>query len=113
MVTAYRIEELTPANWELKSALIGFTQLNNAHNGERLSQALFKIIERVAIEHKVRVFYTINIPLHLSFVTKVGHITCDNASNNLTTMKELAARLKISMGKKYHWRKRKVKYIHL
>ena len=46
-----------PANWELKSALIGFTQLNNAHNGERLGQALFKVIKRVGIEKHVGAFY--------------------------------------------------------
>ena len=39
------MEELTPAKWELKSALIGFTWLNNAHNGEHLGQALFKVIK--------------------------------------------------------------------
>ena len=35
-VTAHWIEEPTPGKWELKSALIGFMWLNNAHNGERL-----------------------------------------------------------------------------
>jgi hypothetical protein len=39
--------------WELQSALIGFTRINNAHNDERLGQALFKIIRRVGIEQKV------------------------------------------------------------
>jgi hypothetical protein len=86
------IEEPTPEKWELKSALISFAWLNNAHNGERLSQALFKIIEHVRIEHKVSVFYTVNIPYHLLFAAKVGHITCDNASNNSTMMRELAVR---------------------
>jgi hypothetical protein len=43
-VTAHWIKELMPAKWELKSALIGFTWLNNAHNGKWLGQALFKII---------------------------------------------------------------------
>ncbi|KAF8237268.1 hypothetical protein L208DRAFT_1204809, partial [Tricholoma matsutake] len=38
VVMAHWIEEPTPAKWELKSALIGFTQLNNAHNGEWLGQ---------------------------------------------------------------------------
>ena len=52
-VTAHWIDEPTPGTWELKSAIIGFTRLNNAHNGERLGQALFKIIKRVGIEHKV------------------------------------------------------------
>jgi len=51
--TAHWIEEPTPGKWELKSALIGFTRLNNAHNGERLGQALFKIVRRVGIELKV------------------------------------------------------------
>jgi hypothetical protein len=112
-VTAHWIEEPTSATWELKNALIGFTRLNNAHNGVRLGQALFKIIERVRIEHKASVFYTVNMPHHLSFAAKVGHITCDNASNNSTMMRELAARLKISTGKTYPWTKRKVKYVHL
>ena len=52
-VTAHWIEEPTSTKWELKSALIGFTRLNNAHNGERLGQALFKVIERIGIGHKV------------------------------------------------------------
>ena len=52
-VTGHWIEESTPSHWELKSALLGFTQVNNAHNGKRLGQALFKIVERVGIEHKV------------------------------------------------------------
>jgi hypothetical protein len=75
MVMAHWIEELTPAKWELKSALIGFTQLNNAHNGERLGQALFKIIERVGIEHKVSVFYIINISFfHLLQRSAISHV---------------------------------------
>jgi hypothetical protein len=53
-VTGHWIEETTPSQWELKSGLLGFTQLNNAHNGERLGQALYKIIRRVGITHKVR-----------------------------------------------------------
>jgi|SRR6267142_146539 len=44
-VTTHWIKEPTPTKWELKSALIGFMQLNNAHNGVRLGQALFKIIK--------------------------------------------------------------------
>ena len=52
-VTAHWIKESTDSQWELKSALIGFTKLNNAHNGVRLGQALFKVIKRVGIENKV------------------------------------------------------------
>ena len=55
-VTAHWIEEIAPASWELRSALIGFTQLNNAHNGERLGQALYKITDRLGIAGRVRTF---------------------------------------------------------
>jgi hypothetical protein len=110
-VTAHWVEEPTPAKWELKNALIGFTRLNNAHNGERLGQALFKIIKRVGIEGKVCVVYPFKIPSCL-FVSKVGHVTCNNASNNVTMMKELAARLKYTTGKEYNWVKRKIKFVH-
>jgi hypothetical protein len=52
-VTGHWIEEPTPTQWEIKSALLGFTRLNNAHTGERLGQVLFKVVKRVGIEHKV------------------------------------------------------------
>jgi len=110
-VTAHWIEEPTPAKWELKNALIGFTGLNNAHNGERLGQALFKVIKRVGIENKVSVSYIIDALLRLSSTLKVGHVTCDNASNNRTMMKELAARLEGTTGKEYTWEKRKIKSV--
>jgi hypothetical protein len=53
-VTGHWIEESKPMIWELKSALLGFTKVNNAHNGHRLGQILFKVIKRVGIENKVR-----------------------------------------------------------
>lgn len=52
-VTGHWIEDSMPSHWELKSTLLGFTQVNNAHNGKQLGQALFKIVERVGIEYKV------------------------------------------------------------
>jgi hypothetical protein len=45
--------------WKLPTALLGFTQLNNAHNGMRLGQALFKIVCRAKIAHKVSVTYSL------------------------------------------------------
>ncbi|KAF8802672.1 hypothetical protein BYT27DRAFT_7029304, partial [Phlegmacium glaucopus] len=39
-VTGHWIEETMPTQWELKSSLLGFMQLSNAHNGERLGQAV-------------------------------------------------------------------------
>lgn len=52
-VTGHWIEESIPGAWELQSAVLGFTQLNNAHHGRRLGQALFKICDRIGIAHKV------------------------------------------------------------
>ena len=46
--TSYRT---VPIRWA--AALLGFTQLNNAHNGTRLGQALFKIVSQLHITHKV------------------------------------------------------------
>lgn len=34
-------------------SLFGFVRLNNAHNGKRLGGALFKIVDRLGIAHKV------------------------------------------------------------
>ncbi len=42
---------------------------------------------------------------------KVGHVTCDNASNNGTMMKEFAVKLKTTTGKTYNWKKRKIKCV--
>ena len=42
-VTGSWIEEEN-GKWQVQMALLGFTQLNNAHNGTRLGQALFKIV---------------------------------------------------------------------
>ena len=52
-VTGHWIEETTPGLWELKSGLLGFVQVNNAHNGVRLAHTLLKIVKRVGIERKV------------------------------------------------------------
>ncbi|KAF8805384.1 hypothetical protein BYT27DRAFT_7105129, partial [Phlegmacium glaucopus] len=37
----------------------------------------------------------------------IGHITCDNASNNSTMMQELAWRLRATTGKNYNWQRGK------
>lgn len=54
-VTGHWIEEdpNRPGVWKLKHGLLGFTQLNTAHDGVHLGQALFKICERLGITHKV------------------------------------------------------------
>jgi len=57
VVTGHWIEETEMAAWQLQCAVLGFTQLNNSHNGQRLGQALFKIVDRVGIAYKVSSFY--------------------------------------------------------
>ncbi|KIK75646.1 hypothetical protein PAXRUDRAFT_18813 [Paxillus rubicundulus Ve08.2h10] len=55
--------------------------MNNAHNGPRLGQALFKICDRLGIAHKV------------------GHVTCDDATNMDTMLVEFAQWIKNHTGK--------------
>ncbi|KAF5329115.1 hypothetical protein D9758_017952 [Tetrapyrgos nigripes] len=51
-VTAHWIEDTGPNSWLLQSNLIGFTQMNSAHDGVRLGRALYKVIARVGLEPK-------------------------------------------------------------
>lgn len=74
-VTGHWIEERTPGEWKLENALLGFTLMNTAHDGVRLGRALYQVVKRVGIAHKV------------------GWITCDNASNNDTMLRHFATRL--------------------
>lgn len=43
--------------------------------------------------------------------SQVGHVTCDNASNNRTMLRELASRIKAATGIKYNWQEKKIKYV--
>ena len=51
-VTGHWVEE-GKDKWEVKSTLFGFVRMNCSHNGHRLGLALFKIADRLKIEHKV------------------------------------------------------------
>jgi hypothetical protein len=51
--TGHWIEERSPGKWTLEHALLGFTRMNTAHNGQRLGQALYKICNRLRIVNKV------------------------------------------------------------
>ncbi|PSR76351.1 hypothetical protein PHLCEN_2v1847 [Hermanssonia centrifuga] len=89
-VTAHWIEAVTEDQWELKNAIIGFTYLNNAHNGKRLGQVLFKIVDRLGI------------------ADCIGHVTCDNAKNNGTMLAESAAQVQARMGKIFNPKKSQI-----
>jgi hypothetical protein len=55
-VTGHWTEEVSPGVWEDRSTLLGFTQMNSAHDGVRLGRALFKIVKRLGFAHKVRAY---------------------------------------------------------
>lgn len=106
-VTAAWIEETSPRAWTLQTSLLGFIQLNNAHNGVRLGQALFKVVQRAGISHKVR-----DMPFlpfhHLIAYSQIGYVTCDNASNNDTMLEEFA-RLLSKHGHLFDAKKRRLR----
>jgi hypothetical protein len=52
-VTGHWIEERAPGEWTIEQALLGFVQMNTAHNGARLGQALYKVCNRLQIVPKV------------------------------------------------------------
>ena len=90
-VTGHWIDELPNGDWEMQTALFGFTQMNTSHDGVKLGRALFKIVERLNIQHKVSfdcfLLYLLCIGL------QIGWITCDNAANNTTMLEEFGRRM--------------------
>ena len=69
-ITGHWIEENTPTVWECKSALLGFTKVNNAHNRKHLGSALFKVLDQVGIVHKVSKFSITILILFVSWKHK-------------------------------------------
>ncbi|KAJ2911647.1 hypothetical protein MD484_g8767, partial [Candolleomyces efflorescens] len=51
-VTGHWIEQRAGHDWHLRSALLGFTQMNTSHNGARLGRALYDIAKQYRITHK-------------------------------------------------------------
>lgn len=93
--------------WELKTALLGFVKMNNAHDGVRLGQTLYQVVKRLRVAHKVR-----RIVVHVlvaKYDLQIGHVTCDNASNMDTMMMEFGSQVEQGTGKKYNGRKRRVR----
>ena len=67
VVTGSWVEEGPPSTWKVQTALLGFVRLNNSHNGQRLGQALFKVVQRMGITHKEsQTFISITIMLIMS-----------------------------------------------
>lgn len=62
-VTAHWVqsEKHHPDEWNLRMALIGFVQMNSAHNGANLGQVVFKVTERLQITIKVIIFFDLMV----------------------------------------------------
>jgi hypothetical protein len=108
-VTGHWIEESRPGVWEIHGALLGFTRLNNAHNGRRLGGALFKIVERLGITHQVRRLIYFQFMICNLFQSKIGHITCDNASNNNVMMEFFAKYINDQTKKTFPFEDRRIR----
>ena len=66
-VTGSWVEEGLQNTWKVQTALLGFVQLNNLHNGQWLGQALFKVIQQMQIDHKEsQTFVSVSIMLIVS-----------------------------------------------
>ncbi|PPQ85442.1 hypothetical protein CVT24_002947 [Panaeolus cyanescens] len=85
---------LTCDAWQADNA-DGYFSLNTSHNGEHRGQALYKICDRLHIVHKI------------------GHITCDNASNNDTMLKEFARSscYRLKTGQSYNVSERHIHFL--
>ena len=68
-VTGHWIEEVASSEWNEEEALFGFTQMNTAHNGARLGQALYKICNQLSIIDKV----IFSLFLRIEYFTDVNH----------------------------------------
>ena len=53
VVTGSWVEENVSNVWHIEIALLGFIHLNNAHHGQCLSLALFKVVKWIGIVAKV------------------------------------------------------------
>lgn len=54
-VTSHWVEEVSPGEWVLQGQLLGFSEMNTLHDGVRLGHALYKIVRRYGIAHKVSI----------------------------------------------------------
>jgi hypothetical protein len=83
------------------------SKVNNAHNGKRLGGALFKVLYPVGIAHKVcSGLFLQSVWL---YGPQLGHVTCDNASNNGTMLQEFARLYQARYKKEFPWREHKIK----
>ena len=109
-MTGHWIEECVASKWTIETTLLGFVQMNTAHNGTRLGQALYKVCNRLRIVAKVRTDSVERESL-LANLLQVGHITCDNAKNNDTMLEEFARCYQAKTGRRFDIKRRQIRYV--
>jgi hypothetical protein len=72
----------------LKASLIAFHRICGTHDGVSLARTVIDLLDRAGVTVKVG-FYITHEHRLIQHYSKVGHFTMDNASNNITMMKEL------------------------
>lgn len=70
-VTIHWVEHAAASTWAMKSDLAGFTEIPRAHTGERLGQALFRILSRISVHEKVRILVLIKYLFLLIYVPRL------------------------------------------
>ena len=75
---------------KLKVSLIAFHYFPGSHTGEALVKLLLELLDRAEVTMKVRDLCGICCISALINVDQIGHLTMDNALNNIAAMRELA-----------------------
>ncbi len=57
-VTGLWIEEKVPGEWKLETTPFRFVRLNYTHTRKRLREALYRVVARLKIKHKVHALTT-------------------------------------------------------
>ena len=83
--------------------------MNMAHNGMHLSQALYKVCNRLQIVAKVSTDSMRQILTNQSL--QVGHITCDNTRNNDTMLEEFMRCYQAKTGSKFDINCWEIRYV--
>lgn len=81
-------------------------QVNHAHDGVRLGQALYKVAKRAGVSHKVKISIRLCYT-HVFYL--IGYVTCDNASNNNTMMDEFGRLVSDETGQAFDAHKRRLR----
>ena len=109
-MTGHWIEECAASKWTIETTLLGFVQMNTAHNGTCLGQALYKACNCLCIVAKIRTDSVERESL-LANLLQVGHITCDNAKNNNTMLEEFACCYQAKTGWRFDIKRRQIRYV--